>query len=82
MCLISYLPRNSYINFVSFSLNQNEYLFNILEGPVQWKFCHFPETGDVKADAWGKPHGWGWATLFNGIFFGLMFPLFSQFWEA
>lgn len=55
---------------------------NILAGPVQWKFGHFPETGDVKADTRGKPHSWGRAALFNGIFFGLMFPLFPQFWEA
>lgn len=57
-------------------------VFNILEGSVQWKCCHFPETDDVKADVPRKPHSWGWATLSNGIFFGLMFPLFSQFWEA
>lgn len=37
---------------------------------------------DVKTDVPRKPHSWGWATLSNGIFFGLMFPLFSQFWEA
>lgn len=30
-------------------------LFNILEGSVQWKFCHFPKTDDAKADALGKP---------------------------
>nr|CCQ43791.1 alternative protein NEK9 [Homo sapiens] len=57
-------------------------LINIVGGLVQWKFCHFSKTGGIKADAWGEPHCSGQATLFNGIFFGLMFPLFSQFWEA
>jgi len=45
-------------------------------------FAIFPKIGGVKAAAPGKPHSWGWATLLNGIFFGLIFPLFSQFWEA
>lgn len=31
-------------------------VFNILEGSVQWKCYHFPETDDVKADVSGKPH--------------------------
>lgn len=59
-----------------------DHLFNIMGGPVQCKFCHFPKTGGIKADARGEPRCWGQAALFNGIFFGLMFPLFSQFWEA
>lgn len=58
------------------------YLFRAGGGPVQWKLCHFPKTIGVKAAARGKTPFWGWATLFRGIFFGIMYPLFSQFWEA
>lgn len=81
MSLTSYLPRSGYINLCFIfpkpkKKKKNDVCFIFLGGPVQWKFCHFPET-DVKADALGKPHGWGWATRFNG-FFGLTFPLFSR----